>query len=58
MDDISNDQNNNSTSQTKIVSINVNGKEVEKEVNVRMLLSDFIRHELNLKGTHVGLKIF
>ena len=54
MDDISNDQNNNSTSQTKIVSINVNGKDVEKEVNVRMLLSDFIRHELNLKGTHVG----
>ena len=42
------------SSQTKTISINVNGNDIEKEVNVRMLLSDFIRHELNLKGTHVG----
>ena len=40
--------------QTKKISVNINGRNVEKDVNVRMLLSDFIRHELNLKGTHVG----
>ena len=32
----------------------LNGNAVEKEVSVRMLLSDFIRHELGLTGTHVG----
>ena len=37
--------------QTKKISVNINGRNVEKDVNVRMLLSDFIRHELNLKGT-------
>ena len=40
--------------QNKKISVNINGRNVEKDVNVRMLLSDFIRHELNLKGTHVG----
>ncbi|MCP4319209.1 MAG: (2Fe-2S)-binding protein [Hyphomicrobiales bacterium] len=32
----------------------VNGETVEREVSVRMLLSDFLRHELGLTGTHVG----
>ena len=36
------------------VSMTVNGKQVEREVEPRLLLSDFIRHDLNLKGTHVG----
>lgn len=36
------------------VNLKVNGIEVRREVSVRMLLSDFLRHELGLKGTHVG----
>ena len=36
------------------VSLTVNGETVEREVSVRMLLSDFLRHELGLTGTHVG----
>mgnify|MGYP001767895889 FL=1 len=36
------------------VSITVNGTLYEREVEPRLLLSDFIRHDLGLKGTHVG----
>ena len=36
------------------VSMTVNYERVEREVSPRMLLSDFIRHELRLTGTHVG----
>jgi carbon-monoxide dehydrogenase small subunit len=36
------------------VSLTVNGETVDREVSVRMLLSDFLRHELGLTGTHVG----
>jgi len=36
------------------VSVKVNGKVYEREVEARMLLSDFLRHELGLMGTHVG----
>ena len=36
------------------VTMTVNGERVEREVSPRMLLSDFIRHELGLTGTHVG----
>ena len=36
------------------VALTVNGEAVERDVSVRMLLSDFLRHELGLKGTHVG----
>ncbi|MEX2408993.1 MAG: (2Fe-2S)-binding protein [Rhodovibrionaceae bacterium] len=32
----------------------VNGRIVEREVEPRMLLADFLRHELRLTGTHVG----
>lgn len=36
------------------VALTVNGEPVERQVSVRMLLSDFLRHELGLTGTHVG----
>ncbi|MCA9922134.1 MAG: (2Fe-2S)-binding protein [Anaerolineales bacterium] len=36
------------------ISININGKIVERNVEPRLLLSDFLRHELGLTGTHVG----
>jgi carbon-monoxide dehydrogenase small subunit len=36
------------------VSINVNGQVYERQVEARMLLSDFLRHEIGLLGTHVG----
>jgi carbon-monoxide dehydrogenase small subunit len=36
------------------VALTVNGEAVEREVSVRMLLSDFLRHALGLTGTHVG----
>ena len=36
------------------VTITVNGQEYNREVEPRMLLSDFLRHELGLTGTHVG----
>jgi carbon-monoxide dehydrogenase small subunit len=32
----------------------VNGERVTRTVEPRMLLSDFLRHELELTGTHVG----
>jgi carbon-monoxide dehydrogenase small subunit len=39
---------------TATVALTVNGEKVERTVSVRMLLSDFLRHELGLTGTHVG----
>jgi aerobic-type carbon monoxide dehydrogenase small subunit (CoxS/CutS family) len=36
------------------VSIEINGETFEREVEPRLLLSDFIRHEAGLTGTHVG----
>ena len=36
------------------VRINVNGTSYERQVEPRILLSDFLRHELGLTGTHVG----
>jgi aerobic-type carbon monoxide dehydrogenase small subunit (CoxS/CutS family) len=36
------------------ISVKVNGKVYDRTVEPRMLLSDFIRHELGLTGTHVG----
>lgn len=41
-------------SQLHHVSVTVNGKHYERDVEPRMLLSDFLRHELGLMGTHVG----
>lgn len=36
------------------ISFIVNGQTYERQVEPRMLLSDFLRHELELTGTHVG----
>jgi carbon-monoxide dehydrogenase small subunit len=36
------------------VSVTVNGKTYEREVEPRMTLADFLRQELRLTGTHVG----
>jgi carbon-monoxide dehydrogenase small subunit len=36
------------------VSITINSQEYNREVEPRMLLSDFLRHEIGLTGTHVG----
>lgn len=36
------------------ISLTVNGKEHQRSVEPRLLLSDFLRHELRLTGTHVG----
>lgn len=36
------------------VSLTLNGRKVEGQAEPRMLLSDFLRHELGATGTHVG----
>ena len=36
------------------ISVNVNGTQYERTVEPRLLLSDFLRHDLGLTGTHVG----
>jgi aerobic-type carbon monoxide dehydrogenase small subunit (CoxS/CutS family) len=37
-----------------MISVRVNGVERSAEVEPRLLLSDFLRHDLGLTGTHVG----
>jgi aerobic-type carbon monoxide dehydrogenase small subunit (CoxS/CutS family) len=39
---------------THSISVVVNGTSYQKEVESRLLLSDFLRHTLDLTGTHVG----
>ncbi len=41
-------------SQTHTVVTTINGKRTERRLEARLLLSDFLRHELGLTGTHVG----
>jgi aerobic carbon-monoxide dehydrogenase small subunit len=36
------------------ITVTVNGKRYQRQVEARLLLSDFLRHELDLTGTHVG----
>ena len=36
------------------VGVIVNGKKYQRAVDPRLLLSDFLRHDINLTGTHVG----
>jgi carbon-monoxide dehydrogenase small subunit len=36
------------------ITVTVNGTQYERAVEPRLLLSDFLRHELGLTGTHVG----
>jgi 2-furoyl-CoA dehydrogenase 2Fe-2S iron sulfur subunit len=43
-----------SAKQRHFVRFTLNGRAVEAEAEPRMLLTDFIRHELGLTGTHVG----
>lgn len=38
----------------QVIRVVVNGVPYEREVEARLLLSDFLRHELGLTGTHVG----
>jgi 2-furoyl-CoA dehydrogenase 2Fe-2S iron sulfur subunit len=40
--------------QKKRVTLTVNGKQVSGFAEPRLLLTDFLRHELNMYGTHVG----
>lgn len=40
--------------QSMSIRITVNEMDYTREVEPRMLLSDFLRHELGLTGTHVG----
>ena len=35
----------------------VNGEQVDADIPPRLLLSDFLRHELKLTGTHVGCEV-
>ena len=39
---------------TRTVHVRVNRRDFEREVEPRLLLSDLLRHELGLTGTHVG----
>src|SRR5678816_917991 len=41
-------------SQQMTIHVTVNGVDYERTVETRLLLSDFLRHELGLTGTHVG----
>jgi carbon-monoxide dehydrogenase small subunit len=41
-------------SKKRDIRLDVNGRPVEASIATRMLLVDFIRHELELYGTHVG----
>jgi carbon-monoxide dehydrogenase small subunit len=38
----------------KTITVSVNGAAYERLVEPRLLLSDFLRHDLGLTGTHVG----
>ena len=40
--------------ETKRISLSVNGKTYEEEVEVRFHLADFLRQQLGLTGTHLG----
>ena len=39
---------------TRRIKLNLNGKAIEKDVDCRQNLADFLRHDLELTGTHVG----
>ncbi|MEY8826936.1 (2Fe-2S)-binding protein [Sedimentitalea sp. XS_ASV28] len=40
--------------ETTLIRLTLNGREVEGRASPRLLLSDFLRHELGATGTHVG----
>ena len=37
-----------------LITLTLNGKKTRAEAESRMLLTDFLRHEIGLTGTHVG----
>lgn len=41
-------------SEATTIHLTINGEACQRDVEPRMLLSDFLRHELQLTGTHVG----
>jgi carbon-monoxide dehydrogenase small subunit len=41
-------------SERTTITVTVNGTSYQRTIEPRMLLSDFLRHELGLTGTHVG----
>ena len=41
-------------SESRKIALTVNGRRYEAEAEVRMTLGDFLRHALNLTGTHLG----
>lgn len=43
-----------STDPKSTITLKINGQEITRSVSNRMLLADFIRHEVGLTGTHVG----
>jgi aerobic-type carbon monoxide dehydrogenase small subunit (CoxS/CutS family) len=42
------------TDDTHDITVTVNGTTYQRRVESRLLLSDFLRHDLRLAGTHVG----
>ena len=40
--------------ESRSINLRVNGVPYQKDVEVRITLADFLRHELRLTGTHVG----
>jgi carbon-monoxide dehydrogenase small subunit len=42
------------TTDTHDITVTVNGTPYRRQVEARLLLSDFLRHDLLLAGTHVG----
>jgi carbon-monoxide dehydrogenase small subunit len=39
---------------THSISVTINGKKYIRDVEARMTLADFLRHEIGLTGTHLG----
>jgi aerobic carbon-monoxide dehydrogenase small subunit len=42
------------TTTSHSISVTVNGKTYTRDVEARMTLADFVRHEIGLTGTHLG----
>ncbi|MSO69824.1 MAG: (2Fe-2S)-binding protein [Alphaproteobacteria bacterium] len=40
--------------ETRTIRVTINGRDYERTIAPNLLLSDFIRHEAELTGTHVG----
>jgi len=42
------------TRRRREIQVTVNGRSVDREVDVRLTVADFVRNELGLTGTHLG----